>query len=73
MELLYADDLMLCGKSVKEVMGKNKKWKEVLEGEGLHVNVRRYATKGMQLLDGKRRVTAKIDPCGVCGERTGCN
>ena len=27
----------------------------------------------MQLLDGKRRVTAKIDPCNVSEERVGCN
>lgn len=30
-------------------------------------------TKAMQLLDGKRRVTAKIDPCNVSEERVGCN
>ena len=70
LELLYADDLVLCGASVEEVMGKYKKWREELEGKRLCVNVGK--TKGMQLLKGKWRVTTKTDPCGVCGERGGC-
>lgn len=35
--------------------------------DGFACNVRK--TKSMQLLDCKRRVTVKIDPCGVCGKR----
>ena len=30
-------------------------------------------TKGVQFLDGKRKVTARIDPSGVAGERVGFN
>ena len=70
LELLYPDDLVLCGESVKEVMGKYEKWKEALGERFLCVNVGK--TKAMQLLNGKRRVTAKIDPNGVCEERVGC-
>ena len=30
-------------------------------------------TKDMQLLFGKKSSVSKVDPCGVCGERVGCN
>ena len=30
-------------------------------------------TKGMQLLFGTESSVSKVDPCGVCGERVGCN
>ena len=30
-------------------------------------------TKGMQLSFGKKSSVSKVDPCGVCGERVGCN
>ena len=29
--------------------------------------------KGMQLLFGNESSVLKVDPCGVCGERVGCN
>ena len=45
-ELLYADDLLLCGESVEEVMEKYVRWKEALEGKGLKVNVGK--TKSMR-------------------------
>ena len=72
LELLYADDLVLCGKSVEEVMGKYEKWKEALEGKAFQVN--KGKTKDMQLLDGKRRVTAKFSWLGVscCRSRSSC-
>ena len=44
-ELLYADDLVLCGKSLNEVMDKYGRWKNAVEGKGLRVNVNK--TKGM--------------------------
>ena len=71
MELLYADDLVLCGESFNDVMGKYKRWKSAVEGKGLRVNVDK--TKGMQLSFGKKSSVSKVDPCGVCGERAGCN
>ena len=42
-----------------------------MEGKGLRVNVDK--TKGMQLLSGKKSSVSKVDPCGVRGERVGCN
>ena len=71
MELLYADDLVLCGESLNDVIDKYKRWKNAVEGNGLRVNVDK--TKGMQLSFGKKSSLSKVDPCGVCGERVGCN
>ena len=44
-ELLYADDLVLCGESLNEVMGKYSRWKNGVERKGLRVNVNE--TKGI--------------------------
>ena len=71
MELLYADDLALCGESLNDVMDKYKRWKNAVEGKGLRVNVDK--TKGMQLSSGKKSSVSKVDPCDVCGEWVGCN
>ena len=67
---LYADDLVLCGESLNEVMDSYVRWKNVVEEKGLRVNVNK--TKVMQLLFGKSSVS-KVDSCRVCGERVGCN
>ena len=71
MELLYADDLALCGKSLNEAMDKYGRWKNAVEGKGLRLNVDK--TKCMQLLLGKKSSILKVNPCGVYGERVGCN
>ena len=47
------------------------RWKNAVEGKGLRVNVDK--TKSMQLLFGKKSRVSKMDLCGVCGERVGCN
>ena len=52
-------------------MHKYGRWKNAVEGKGLRVNVDK--TKGIQLLFRKKRSVSKVDPCGVCGERVGCN
>ena len=70
-ELLYADDLVLCGESLNKVMDKYGRWKNAMEGKGLRVNVDK--TKGMQLLFGEKSSVSKVDPCGVCSERVGFN
>ena len=41
-----------------------------MEGKDLRVNVDK--TKGMQLLF-ERKSISKVDLCGFCGERVGCN
>ena len=57
MELLYVDDLVLCGESLNEVMVKYGRWKNSVEGMGLRVNVDK--TEAMQLLFGKKVVTRR--------------
>ena len=71
MELLYLDDPVFCGESLNEVMDNYGRWKNAMEGKGLKVNVDK--TKVMKLLFGKKNSVSKVDPCGVCGERVGCN
>ena len=39
MELLYANDLVLCGESLNEVIDKYGRWKNTVEGKGPRVNV----------------------------------
>ena len=51
-------------------MDKYGRWKNAVEGKGLRVTV--DSTKGLQLFGKKSRVS-KVDHCGVCGERVGCN
>ena len=71
MELLYADNLVLCGESLDEVMGKYRRWKNAVDGKCLRGNVNK--TKDMQFLFGKKSSISKLDPCVVCGEQVGCN
>ena len=54
MELLYADDLVLCGESLNEIRDKYGRWKNEVEEKGLRVNVNK--PKGVQLLFRKRSV-----------------
>lgn len=44
-------------------MEKYEKWKEAFDGKALYVNVGK--TIDMQILDGRRRVTAKFDLCSI--------
>ena len=66
MELLYADNLVLCEESLNEVMDKYGRWKNAVDRKALRVNVDK--TKGMQLLLGKKSSVSKVDPFGVCVE-----
>ena len=70
-ELLYADDLVLYGELIDEVLNTYERWKNAVGGKGLRVNVGK--TKDMQLLFGKKSSVSRVDPCGVCGEKVGCN
>ena len=71
MELLHADDLVLCGESLNEVMDKYERWTNAVEEKSLVVNVDK--TKGVQLLFRKKSIVPKKDPWGICGERVGYN
>ena len=68
---MYANDLVLSGESLNEVMGKYGRWKNAVEGKGLRVHVDK--TKGMPVIIWEDISVSKVDPCGVCGERVGCN
>ena len=52
-------------------MGKHGRWKNSVKGKSLRVNVDK--TKGMQLSFRKKSSVLKVDSCGACGERVGCN
>ena len=45
---MYANDLVLSGESLNEVMGKCGRWKNAVEGKGLRVHVDK--TKGMPVV-----------------------
>ena len=60
MELLYADDLVVCGELLNAIMFKYGRWKNAVEGKGLRVSVDK--TKGIQLLFGKKSSVSKVDP-----------
>ena len=59
MELLYADDPVLCGESLDEVTDKYGRWKNVVQRKVLMVNVSK--TKGLQ----KRECRMIRMMCGV--------
>ena len=71
MELLYADDLALCGESLDGLMYKYGQEKTAVEVKGMRVNIGK--TKGMQSLFGKKSSALKVDPCDVFGEQVGRN
>ena len=48
------------------------RWKNAVEGKSLRMNIDKII-KGMQLSIGKESSVSKLDPCGVCSERIGCN
>ena len=66
MELLYPYNLTLREEALDEIMEKWERWKKVLVGKGLWVNVEK--TKGMQLFYSKKTCVKNVDPCGNCGE-----
>ena len=71
MELLLADDLVLCVESLNEVMDEYGRWKNAVEGKDLRVNVGK--TKCMRLLFGKKINASRVDLYVFCGERVACN
>ena len=66
MELLYVEDIVLCGESLNEVINKYGRWKNAVEEKSVRVRVDK--TKGMQLLFGKKNSVSNVDPYGVCDE-----
>ena len=70
-EILYEYDLVLVGKTMKDLKDKFWRWKEAFEGKGMRVNLNKTKMMVSGLVE---KVTAsKIDPCGVCGKRVKVN
>ena len=69
-DLLYADNIALCGESLNEVFGKCERWKNAVERKGLKLNIDK--TEDMQLLFGKKSSVLKVDHL-VSGEWVGCD
>lgn len=61
---LYADDAVLCGQSVEEVVEKYDILRRPFEGQGLSLNVSK--TKGVKVIDGKKSCCVKVQLC--CGK-----
>ena len=59
-ELLCADDLVLCSESLDEVMNQYRRWKNAVKRKSLRMNIDKI--KGMQ-----------VDPCDACGKLVDCN
>ena len=63
---MYADDLVLYGVLLNEVMGKYGRSKNAVERKGPRVSVNKI--QDLQLLFGKKSNVSKVDPSGICGE-----
>ena len=70
-EVMYADDLVLMSKSLDDLRERFQRWRSALEDKGLNVNVGK--TKMMVSGTEGKIVLSKTDPCGICGNRVGCN
>ena len=70
-EILYADDLVLTNKVIKNLQKKSLKWKMAFERKGMKVKIKK--TQVMVCgLEGKAP-RSRIEPCGVCNRRVMAN
>ena len=69
--ILYADDLVLMGETMKELRENFEEWREAFESKGMRVNLgmTKLMVSGME----KEAFNSKIDPCGVCKTRAMSN
>ena len=72
-ELLYADDLVLMGETIKELRNKLFKWKEALGSKGLKDNLgkTKVMVSGVITKDGMSK--CEVDTCEVCCLRVKTN
>ena len=70
-QILYADDLVLMGKTMEELRENFDEWREAFESKGMQVNL----GKTKLMVSGMEEETfhSKIDPCGMCGTRVMSN
>ena len=70
-QILYADNLVLIGKTIEKLRENFDEWREVFESKGMKVNVgkTKLMVSGME----DKAFDSMIDPCGVCGTRVMSN
>ena len=70
-QILYADDLVLMGETMKELRENFDEWREAFESKGMRVNLEKtkLMVSGME----KETFDSKIDPCGMRGTRVMSN
>ena len=70
-QILHADDLVLMGETMEELIENFNEWREAFESKGMGVNLEK--TKLMVSGIEEETFDRKIDPCGVCGTRVMSN
>ena len=68
-ELLYADDLVQMGVTIKELRNTFFKWKEVFESKGFKVSLGKTKVMVSGDIATVRMSQSNVDPCGVCSLR----
>ena len=70
-QILYADNLVLMGKTMEELRENFDEWREAFESKGMRANLGKtnFMANGME----NEAFDSKIDPCGVCGTRVMSN
>ena len=70
-QILYADDPVLMGETMKELRENFDEWREAFENKGMRVNLgkTKLMVSGME----GETLDSKIDPCGICGTRVMSN
>ena len=71
--MLYADDLVLMAETIEELEAQFIRWKATFEGKGLMINLGKTKVMESGGGGGEIVVSAKIDPCGMCGKRAKVN
>ena len=64
-QILYADNLVVMGKTMEELRENFDEWREAFESKGMSVNLGK--NKLMVSRMEEEAFDSKIDPCGVCG------
>ena len=71
-EILYADDLVLMADKEEDLKKMLAEWRGCMSSKGLRVNTGKTKVMVSAVGAGETR-EARVDPCGVCGDRVGAN